>query len=645
MKRFVQGDNAVVIPFSANGDDLTDAVVKVAIRNGDKTITKDATIVYAPKGKCQFTLYSTDLTAIGKYNYQWTVFFSDGRFYSGQIREFEVSELMVSIPPSQDNPEPLILPFATREELEALETRVDNLIISGGGTVIKDSTINGNILVDNVEIQVYDESPLSQRVADLETSGVGGGSNVTDSTTNGNIVVDGNEIKVYDDSSIVQSLSNKANSTDLHSHTNKSTLDKLTDDGTNLLFNGSTISGGSGSTHDHANKTILDQITAAFTTELKTKLEALNGILVYATVTDLQNAYPDGTDQPVWITVDKSWYYWDGDVTEPTDATPPTVTASPSSGTYTSQQTVTLSANETADIYYTLDGSTPTTSSTKYVSAITISSTTTLKFFGRDTAGNQSSVQTITYTINLPDTTAPNDVTGLTLGSPTETTIPVSWTLSDSTDVANYEVAYSSNGGTSWTVASNVINASSTSYTITGLQPNTQYTVRVVAIDTSSNRSTGVISNPVTTLVATDTTPPAIPTGLTATSGDTSISLDWTDNADSDLSGYNVYQSTDNVNFSKVNTTLISVSSYNVTGLVNGSIYYFKVSAVDTSANESSQTASVSATPVAPVDTTPPADVTNLTVTETTENSITVTWNHPNPSDVESYEVTIEEII
>ncbi|TLX82724.1 MAG: hypothetical protein E6K98_05570, partial [Thaumarchaeota archaeon] len=77
--------------------------------------------------------------------------------------------------------------------------------------------------------------------------------------------------------------------------------------------------------------------------------------------------------------------------TTPTDTTPPTVSASPVSGTYTSAQSVTLTASEPSTIYYTTDGSTPTISSTSGpspVSGISISTSTTLKYFAKDTAGN-----------------------------------------------------------------------------------------------------------------------------------------------------------------------------------------------------------------------------------------------------------------
>jgi len=81
------------------------------------------------------------------------------------------------------------------------------------------------------------------------------------------------------------------------------------------------------------------------------------------------------------------------------DTTPPTVTASPAGGTYNSTQTVTLTTDEPADIYYTVDGSDPTTASALYTGPITINSTTTLKFMAVDLAGNNSTISTINYTI------------------------------------------------------------------------------------------------------------------------------------------------------------------------------------------------------------------------------------------------------
>lgn len=164
------------------------------------------------------------------------------------------------------------------------------------------------------------------------------------------------------------------------------------------------------------------------------------------------------------------------------DTTPPTITASPNGGTFTSGQSVALSSNETATIYYTTNGSNPTTSSSIYSSPIVVNQTTTLKFFGRDSAGNSSAVQTITFTINLPDTTPPNNVTGLTVSNVGVTSLTLSWTASSSGDVASYDVLNET------TLLSNV---TSTSYNVTGLAAGTSYTFTVKAKDTAGNAATG----------------------------------------------------------------------------------------------------------------------------------------------------------
>ena len=81
----------------------------------------------------------------------------------------------------------------------------------------------------------------------------------------------------------------------------------------------------------------------------------------------------------------------------PTVATP---TFSPAAGAYTSAQNVTISTTTTgATIYYTTDGSEPTTNSSVYSSAIPVSSTTTIKAIAVAAGYDNSSVATATYTI------------------------------------------------------------------------------------------------------------------------------------------------------------------------------------------------------------------------------------------------------
>jgi parallel beta-helix repeat protein len=83
------------------------------------------------------------------------------------------------------------------------------------------------------------------------------------------------------------------------------------------------------------------------------------------------------------------------------DTIKPTVTANLASGVYNTAKSVILTAKDNLDtkpsIYYTTNGSTPTTSSTKYTAPISISKTTTLKFMAMDKAGNQAPIQTVHY--------------------------------------------------------------------------------------------------------------------------------------------------------------------------------------------------------------------------------------------------------
>ena len=78
----------------------------------------------------------------------------------------------------------------------------------------------------------------------------------------------------------------------------------------------------------------------------------------------------------------------------------PTPTFSVPAGTYTTAQSVTISdATSGATIYYTTNGTTPTTSSTKYSGAITVSSSETLEAIAVATGRQNSAVATATYTI------------------------------------------------------------------------------------------------------------------------------------------------------------------------------------------------------------------------------------------------------
>ncbi|HXC03078.1 MAG TPA: chitobiase/beta-hexosaminidase C-terminal domain-containing protein, partial [Opitutaceae bacterium] len=133
---------------------------------------------------------------------------------------------------------------------------------------------------------------------------------------------------------------------------------------------------------------------------------------------------------------------------------------SPGGGTYTSTQSVSISDSTSgATIYYTTNGNTPTTSSTVYSGALSVSSTTTIKAIGAKSGDTTSSVASATYTISAATTVA--TPTFSPAGGTYTSTQSVS--LSDSTSGAT--IYYTTNGNTpttSSTVYSGAISVSST---------------------------------------------------------------------------------------------------------------------------------------------------------------------------------------
>ena len=67
---------------------------------------------------------------------------------------------------------------------------------------------------------------------------------------------------------------------------------------------------------------------------------------------------------------------------------------------------------------------------------------------------------------------------------------------------------------------------------------------RTYANEIGRVRSNSNVSIDSTSAPPDDITPPANPTGLTATGGNGQVALDWANNTETDLAGYNVYRST-----------------------------------------------------------------------------------------------------
>ena len=81
----------------------------------------------------------------------------------------------------------------------------------------------------------------------------------------------------------------------------------------------------------------------------------------------------------------------------PTGPKAPVIKANPASGkTFTQSLSVTLSVSPATDIYYTLDGSQASASSTKYTGPITLTETTTINAYAKNEAGETRAAFTYT---------------------------------------------------------------------------------------------------------------------------------------------------------------------------------------------------------------------------------------------------------
>jgi BppU N-terminal domain/Chitobiase/beta-hexosaminidase C-terminal domain len=198
--------------------------------------------------------------------------------------------------------------------------------------------------------------------------------------------------------------------------------------------------------------------------------------------------------------------------TAPADTTAPTLSIT-AGGTFTGTKTVTMSANETATIYYTLNGSEPTTSSSIYSGPLSISATTTLKAFARDSAGNSSAIQTIVYTLDATaptDTTPPANITDITFSNVAQTGVTLTWAAVS--DAVSYDILRND---------SLVGNVTGTTYNATGLTASTAYTFTVKPKDAANNTASGYSEQVTTAAPPADTTAPILTITPAATFTDT----------------------------------------------------------------------------------------------------------------------------
>ncbi len=199
--------------------------------------------------------------------------------------------------------------------------------------------------------------------------------------------------------------------------------------------------------------------------------------------------------------------------------------------------------------------------------------------------------------------------------------IRLNWQANTEGNLAGYRVYRSTtSNGTYAELTTNPVTG--TSFSDASALVNVTYFYRVIAVD--YHGTLGATGSTVSATRSVDTTPPATPNGLTGSGSLSGISLDWSDNADSDLAGYRVYRASSvNGTYTLLTSTLLTASAFVDANAPAGATSFYRVTAVDSSGNESNF-ASVSAS--RPANPNPPAAPSSLSAVSNTPGRVDLTW-------------------
>lgn len=136
-----------------------------------------------------------------------------------------------------------------------------------------------------------------------------------------------------------------------------------------------------------------------------------------------------------------------------------------------------------------------------------------------------------------------------------------------------------------------------TTFTDTGVENDVDYRYAVRAVRVASSLSASGGTSAEVTVAATDTTPPAAPTGLVAVPSGGAIRLAWNASPEPDVAVYGVYRATESGDFVRIATTVPPGTVYEDRDVRSGTTYRYAVTAIDRARrpNESARSSAVSA--------------------------------------------------
>ncbi|GEM_PF-6891040 len=211
---------------------------------------------------------------------------------------------------------------------------------------------------------------------------------------------------------------------------------------------------------------------------------------------------------------------------------------------------------------------------------------------------------------------APPTPTGLSVGSPTATSLTVSWNSSDGAD--GY-ICYR-DASPSGSFSTQVYNGPSTAYADIGLIPGTTYYYKCLA---KNQNGTSALSGAVPgTTLGSGASAPATPTGLTVGSAtSSSFVVSWT--VSSGAISYQVYRDTSSTGTFTTVAYNGSSTSFTDANLTSSTTYYYKVQATNVTGS-SALSGAVSGRTLAGGNA--PTTPTGLTVGSATSSSLVVSW-------------------
>ncbi|MEO1049351.1 MAG: T9SS type A sorting domain-containing protein [Bacteroidota bacterium] len=215
-----------------------------------------------------------------------------------------------------------------------------------------------------------------------------------------------------------------------------------------------------------------------------------------------------------------------------------------------------------------------------------------------DLAGNESTPSTEISVLTDADIVPPAAPTGLQVTNVEVGAITLDWNDNGESDFASYNIYRGTSSGFAANTTSLLDSGlTSSTYIDNAVSTESTYFYVVQAVDQFDNVSSA--SNEVSATTP-DITPPAAPTGLIADAAvDTEVQLGWDDNAEADFTSYNLYRGS--LSGFPTDATSLIASGLTSSNFVDNTVsanntYFYKVTALDDTGNESSSSAEASVT-------------------------------------------------